>query len=542
MASNKTKREIGNNWVMAGLLLLGIAHGLPATAADQGKSETEPQSMDDLFGSPPPVEKPSAPNTTPASENKTDKAAEPTTMDDLFGSPPAAEQTPKAATSPEKAQESPAAGKEPESMDALFGKEPPAAPAAEATIPASTSSPYRLTGFYRNELAYTYAGDEHWSKFSNMLDLSATGRTAGGIPWKLGGRVVYDPIYDLTDYYNSQVGHDQRFDAMVREAYFDSSAGDWDFRVGRQHIVWGEMVGLFFADVVSAKDLREYILPDFDIIRIPQWAGRAEYFKGDFHAEGIWIPYMSYDDIGKPGADFYPFTPPAIPGSTSVILGEDKPTNLSDGAYGLRLSYLYDGWDLSGFYYTPIDPSAAFERVTPLPAATVAYRPIHNRIHQTGATLGKDLGPMVLKAEAVYTQDKLFSVSRLSDADGLVQQDFLDYIVGLDWSFPQETRFNLQFYQRYFPNHDPDIGPDKSESGVTLLLSTQAFHSKIEPEMLLIHSLNRDDWLAELKLTWRVNGNWQVRGGADIFSGPATGLFGEFDNQDRVYTEVRYTF
>jgi len=54
------------------------------------------------------------------------------------------------------------------------------------------------------------------------------------------------------------------------------------FRLGRQHIVWGEMVGLFFADVVSAKDMRQFILPDFDMIRIPQWAARAEFLRGIF--------------------------------------------------------------------------------------------------------------------------------------------------------------------------------------------------------------------------------------------------------------------
>jgi hypothetical protein len=30
--------------------------------------------------------------------------------------------------------------------------------------------------------------------------------------------------------------------------------------------------------------------------------------------------------------------------------------------------------------------------------------------------------------------------------------------------------------------------------------------------------------------------------GADIFGGPLTGFFGRFDNNDRVYTELRYSF
>lgn len=358
--------------------------------------------------------------------------------------------------------------------------------------------------------------------------------------WKLGGRVYYDPIYDLTDYYPAAVRDDQRFEAMVREAYVDLGAGDWEFRLGRQHIVWGEMVGLFFADVVSAKDLRQLVLPDFDMIRIPQWAARAEYFSGDFHAEAVWIPYMTYDDIGKPGAEFYPFTPPAVPGFQTVIAKEKKPVGLDDSAYGARLSWLKGGWDVSGFYYSTNDPSAAFSRQTSPTAIT--YQPVHERIHQLGATLGKDLGPMVLKAEAVYTRDKPFLTRDPLDADGLVNQDFLDYIVGMEWSFPQETRFNVQLFQRWFPDHDAGIIPDETESGVSLLLSTQALHPRLEPELLLISSLNRNDWLGQFKLTWKFDGNWRLTGGVDVFQGPADGLFGVFDNKDRVYTEVRYTF
>lgn len=452
-------------------------------------------------------------------------------LDDLFGDAPPAAPQPAPRTEPAGAVP-PAAGTADKPVPEV------AAPVAEATQPASPAS--RLTGFFQNDLAYTYAGDRHWSRFNNTVDVATSGRLAGVGAWKLGGRVNYDPIYDLTDYYPSAVRRDQRFEAMIRDAYLDFSAAGLDFRVGRQQIVWGEMVGLFFADVVSAKNMRQFVLPDFDMIRIPQWAARAEYFSGAFHAEGIWIPYMTYDDIGKPGAEFYPFVPPATPGYQTVIAKERKPTGLDDAGYGARLSWLEDGWDVSGFYYTANDPSAAFSRETSL--TTITYLPVHKRIHQLGATLAKDLGPMVLKAEAVYTRDKLFSTLDPADADGLVKQNFLDYIVGLEWSFPQETRVNVQFYQRLFANHDPGIVPDATESGVSLLLSTQALHPRLEPELLLIRSLNRADWLAQFKLTWKMDDHWRLATGVDVFEGPPTGLFGIYDSRDRVYTEVRYSF
>ena len=416
-------------------------------------------------------------------------------------------------------------------------------PLAQETEKPEFPSNLRLTGFYQNKLAYTYAGDKHWSRFNNILDVATQGRTEGGMAWKLGGRINYDPIYDLTDFYPQAVRKDQRFEAMIREAYTDISTGNWDFRLGRQHIIWGEMVGLFFADVVSAKDLRQHVLQDFDIIRIPQWAARAEYFKGDFHAEGVWIPYMSYDDIGKPGSEFYPFNPLPIPGVKTIIASEKKPTGLNDMAYGTRLSYLKSGWDISGFYYTANDPAAAFARqASLLPTPVIIFQPIHDRIHQIGGTLSKDLGPMVLKAEAIYTRGKQFSTINAADVDGLVKQNIFDYVAGLEWNFPQETRFNTQLFQRFFQNYDSGIMPRKTESGISLLLTTHALHPKLEPKMLLVRSLNRNDWFAQLKLTYELDGNWRLATGADIFSGHHTGLFGQFDNKDRVYTEARYSF
>jgi len=59
------------------------------------------------------------------------------------------------------------------------------------------------------------------------------------------------------------------------------------------------MVGLFFAEVVSTREVREFVPPEFDVMRIQQWAVRAEYYKDDFHAELLWIPVASYDNVGK---------------------------------------------------------------------------------------------------------------------------------------------------------------------------------------------------------------------------------------------------
>lgn len=74
------------------------------------------------------------------------------------------------------------------------------------------------------------------------------------------------------------------------------------------------------------------------------------------------------------------------------------------------------------------------------------------------------------------------------------------------------------------------------------MISTEVLHPRLEAKVLVVSSLNRDDGYAQFKLTWKMDGNWQLATGVDTFHGPSYGLFGGYDENDRVYTEVRYNF
>jgi hypothetical protein len=398
-------------------------------------------------------------------------------------------------------------------------------------------------GFVRGELAYTYGEPAHWSKMLMRAEVDGLGALSENVKYKIGARLDYNFVYDATHFYPRDVARDQRFNLRARENYLDISAGDFDFRVGRQQIVWGEMVGLFFADVVSAKDLREFILPDFDVIRIPQWAGRAEYFKGDFHAEAIWIPVPTYDEIGKPGAEFFPAVPPPPPGFDTRFENEQFPKRRAANMnYGLRLSTLKNGWDVSGFYYRSMDAQPTFYRtIVVAPQAAFVYQPRHDRIDQFGATLAKDLGPVVFKGEAVFTRGRRYNVLRPDDDDGVVPQNTLDLAAGLDFALPAETRLNVQLFDHAFFHHDPDLVAKRHEPGFSVLLNRK-LTNRFEAEMLYISSLARTDWMLRPRIVWNFERNWRLSMGVDVFGGPALGLFGQFDNRDRVYSELRYDF
>jgi len=448
---------------------------------------------------------------------------------------PAAKPKPKPAD-PKLAAPAPSGAEAPLSRQELFGLAQ--ADGARAREP----KPVQWRGFVQNYSAYDYKDPSHWSRAVLRTQLGAQG---GGkdLRWKATVRVDVDPVYAASDFYPAEVRRDQRRDFFLRETYIDMPAGGLELRIGKQNIVWGEMVGLFFADVVSARDQRDFILPDFEIIRIPQWAVRAERFGENYHAEVIWLPSPELDIIGKPGAEFFPFQIPPPAGFTQQFNNPVRPErHLRNSNFGARASTLRTGWDLSAFYYRSTDVNPTFYReVTLAPTPTLTFTPRHDRIWQVGGTLGKDLGATVAKAEVIYASGRKFNVTRLTEPTGVVPQNTLDYVIGLDFTLPRDTRLNLQYFERVFIDHDPDLLQDEREGGVTLLLSGR-LGAGLEPELLLIQSVNRSDRLVRTKLGWIPEKNWRLTFGVDVFSGPVTGLFGRFDDNDRAYVELRYDF
>ena len=427
----------------------------------------------------------------------------------------------------------------------------PAGSAPDATKSSGAAdrdgATFKLGGFYQGTFAYTYSDPVHWSRMVQRFQATAEGNLGERVKYKLGGRVDVDPLYYWSNFYLDDVKKDQRFSAIWGENYLDFEAGGWDFRLGAQHIIWGEVVGLFFADVVSARDTRDFLLPSFDIIRIPQWAARAEYFKGDSHIELIWIPVPTFDRIGKPGADFYPVPLPSpTPQSTASLFNNpDRPDrSLSNSNYGVRANTLLGGWDLAAFFYRSSNAQPTFYR---LPTASIAqpfvYQPLYDRISQTGSTVTKDFDSFVLRGEAVYTYGQNFASLDPSAPQGVVRRNTLDYIASVEVPFEKiDGRLNVQAFQRlYFGGGADAVALDSGTWGASVLVAGKVTPT-IEPQLLWIQTFGGGGNLVRPRVNWYPVRNATIGFGVDIFTGPSDGLFGRYNNRDRVYTEIRYDF
>ena len=112
----------------------------------------------------------------------------------------------------------------------------------------------------------------------------------------------------------------------LRELYVDTSFGGWDFRLGKQQVVWGKADGVKFLDIINPTDFREWGQNTMEDSRIPLWMLTAETDLGNNDSlQVVWVP-----DVGRINQ---------IPGMYNVHTGDKGQPFVSLGADTMTGSY-----------------------------------------------------------------------------------------------------------------------------------------------------------------------------------------------------------
>jgi len=115
-------------------------------------------------------------------------------------------------------------------------------------------------------------------KFENSARLFLNGDLGEESSWHADLNIIYDTEGVNSDYrgYKSYTQND-----WLRELYVDTRAGDWDFRLGKQQVVWGTADGIKLLDIINPTDYRELVQNGMEDSRIPIWMANMERDVGE---------------------------------------------------------------------------------------------------------------------------------------------------------------------------------------------------------------------------------------------------------------------
>ena len=116
------------------------------------------------------------------------------------------------------------------------------------------------------------------AKFENSARIFLNGYIGEESSWHADINLIYDAEAATSDY----KGHENysQYD-YLRELYVDTNAAGWDFRLGKQQVVWGTADGIKLLDIINPTDFRELNQAPQEDSRIPVWMINAERNVGE---------------------------------------------------------------------------------------------------------------------------------------------------------------------------------------------------------------------------------------------------------------------
>ena len=352
--------------------------------------------------------------------------------------------------------------------------------------------------------------------------------------WKLfaSGRGFHDFVYTINgrDNYTDDTLEKYENELELRDVYLQGSlTKSLDLKAGRQVVVWGKSDSIRVTDVLNPLDNREPGMVDIEDLRLSVLMTRLDYYIGNWNLTAIAIHETRLPKNPTFGSEFYPFsfTPPSV----------DPPPDNSE--FALALNGVFSGWDVSFYYAQIYDDTPHMER-NPTPAVLVQR---FSRLNMFGAAVNVARGNWLLKAEAARFDGLEFF------AQQGVKKSRVDILGGVEYSGFTETTISLEAVNRRIEGYNrllknsPDL-KDENEFATALRFTRNFINQTLHFTALLLTFGEKGEKgaIQRVSLKYDVTDDYSVNGGLVAYQ-PGAGIpFGQLDDNDRLFLDIKYSF
>ena len=395
-----------------------------------------------------------------------------------------------------------------------------------------------VSGYVRSYIGVLANEDLDFAITQNTLDLTVE-KKMGSVRF-MANTIIYQ-------YPNSELYFD------LAEVYMDIFFDNMDLRLGRQMIIWGKADGVFITDIISPKDLSEFLLRDFDEVRTGITSLKADYYLGNNTFEFVWIPKFTPTIMPDESSIWSRQLSFILPTTTDYSKSE-VPSTLENSEVFLKfsgMSSLIDFEIMAGTMWDD-DPtmhiSPVMEQGNPQPIG-FTLTPQHHRLTLGGGSFSTEINGIVFRSEgAYYTGKKFAALNAVGLPIDLIGKDYLQYLIGIDFNFG-DARLSSQFIQRKIMDHNDSIVLGETDNMMTFMVNRTLIRETLTLQLFGYVGLSNEDALIRPTITYDFADGFEILAGANVFyrhndstSPDINEMFGYYDDNDMVYLKVKYSF
>ncbi len=320
----------------------------------------------------------------------------------------------------------------------------------------------------------------------------------------------------------------------LREAYLSYTTENLDLRIGRQIVVWGVADGLRITDCVSPFDYTEFLARDYDDIRMPVNALRAQYTLGSVTLEGICTPIPELcilpTDPNNPWAIH-------LPGWTDSEKNRPART-LKNMEYGGRIKASLQGVDFSLALLRTWNKMPAFEIGLAEDGLSLITIGQYRRMTMLGADCALPIGELVLRGEVAYNIGEAQSVRVGHKGE---RRNTLNTLVGVDWYAGNDWNISVQYSHKVTPNPGDGLSAYRHAGLATARISKELLQNTLKLSTFAYVDLADGGLFNRFAATYSLTDQVALSAGYDYLSGNK-GLFAQYRHNDEAWIKLKYSF
>ncbi|MCP3924662.1 MAG: hypothetical protein GY714_18970 [Desulfobacterales bacterium] len=338
-------------------------------------------------------------------------------------------------------------------------------------------------------------------------------------------------LYFGNDHISEAEDEGSQTDAGIREFYIAAGFENFTIKAGKQVVVWGETDGDIVNDVVSPRDLSEFMFIELEDSRLGQYMTSLDIYSdyGDILLFVTYKPFLS--ETPEIDTRYYRSL-----GSISIL---DDKTDFSNNEVGFKWKKIFGKFDFSLMAGSFYQNSTILEH-----QSGTTYKKVYDRYGFYGIGASYAFSNYLIKFDGSLKKD--FPLQGQDSSSRFIEnsKDVFDSALAIEFDANGKYSMNFEFSNRHIFDYQGDVyGSKESSTHFYYLLGKKFLNETLNTEYVLYYQFHENNFFHKVSVKYDFTDDINFTIDYTYFDiRDEDSYLWNYKDEDRVGVELKYFF